>query len=75
MSKSLLVYDYDNGEFLDGTPHPDLTLASFAEEPTGAVYAYHDGGMWYYVPSDKKEAYEKIFQVKVKTVYLEYSST
>jgi len=74
MSAELLVYDYDKGESMEGTPHPDLTLASFAEEPTGAVYAYYDGGMWYHVPAEKKDTYEKIFQVEVKTVYVQENS-
>lgn len=67
---NLGVMDYNSGEELEGTPHPDLTLASFAEEPTGAVYAYKDGSMWFHVPAEKKEQYEKIFQVQVRTVYV-----
>lgn len=38
------------------------------------MYAYYDGGMWYHVPSEKKETYEKIFQVEVKTVYVQENS-
>lgn len=64
------VYDYRDGSVLKGTPSEELVAASAEAEPTGAVLARLDGGVWHHVPDQDADHYRRNLREDVVTVYV-----